>query len=112
MSADGEESSTFAAKVTEYSFKNEITIRRLEDEKPTVVSSEVGEELESLGLAETILKRRPRVELFTPVEQLMDVVTIAELEQPNQEFMQGIFRYAEIWDDRKQLFVQTATNIS
>jgi AAA ATPase domain len=54
-----------------------------------------------------LLKLRPRVELFAPAEQLMDVITLEELEQPDQEFMQGIFRYAGIWEERKSLFRQT-----
>jgi energy-coupling factor transporter ATP-binding protein EcfA2 len=51
-------------------------------------------------------KRLPRVELFAPVSQLMDVVTLPQLEQPDQEFMQGIFRYAGIWDGHAKLFKQ------
>jgi hypothetical protein len=54
-----------------------------------------------------LLNGRPRVELFSPIEQLTDSITLAELETSGQEFMQGIFRYAGIWDDRKQLFEQT-----
>src|SRR5579859_1346677 len=54
-----------------------------------------------------LLKLRPRIELFKSVEQLMDVVTLAELEQPTQEFMQGIFRYAGLWDVRNTLFQQS-----
>jgi len=53
-----------------------------------------------------LLKRVPRVELFAPVDQLMDVVTLQQLEDAAQEFMQGIFRYAGIWDDYKRLFKQ------
>jgi predicted ATPase len=53
-----------------------------------------------------LLKRVPRIELFAPVAQLMDVVTLAELDNPAQEFMQGIFRYAGIWDQHATLFHQ------
>ncbi len=58
------------------------------------------------GISEYFLKARPRVELFASAEQLMDVVTLAQLEDPKQEFMQGIFRYAAIWESRKGLFKQ------
>jgi predicted ATPase len=51
-------------------------------------------------------ERVPRIELFAPVAQLMDVVTLQQLEQPEQEFMQGIFRYAGIWEGHKKLFKQ------
>jgi AAA ATPase domain len=51
-------------------------------------------------------ERLPRVELFSAVQQYMDVVTLVQLEEPEQEFMQGIFRYAGIWDERKRLFRQ------
>lgn len=53
-----------------------------------------------------LVKRVPRVELFAPVDQLMDVVTLPQLEDATQEFMQGIFRYAKIWDEHKGLFKQ------
>ena len=58
------------------------------------------------GAASYLAGRVPRVELFAPVAQLMDVVTLPELDKPDQEFMQGIFRYAGIWDDHSKLFVQ------
>ena len=51
--------------------------------------------------------RLPRIELFAAVPQLMDVVTLPELDKADQEFMQGIFRYARIWDEHSKLFVQT-----
>ena len=56
--------------------------------------------------ADYLKKRIPRIELFTPVAQLMDTVTLAQLEQPEQEFMQGIFRYAGIWEGHAKLFKQ------
>jgi hypothetical protein len=55
---------------------------------------------------EYVKTRVPRIELFAPAAQLMDAVTLAQLEQPEQEFMQGIFRYAGIWDDHTKLFKQ------
>jgi predicted ATPase len=55
---------------------------------------------------EYLFKCIPRVELFKPVEQIMDSVTLTELDDPEQEFMQGIFRYAGIWDGHETLFRQ------
>ncbi len=55
---------------------------------------------------EYLVKCIPRVELFKPVDQIMDAVTLTELDDPEQEFMQGIFRYAGIWDGHKTLFRQ------
>ena len=88
--------------------RNKVGMRRSMD-------SPLGVEVEILGdfpdfrppVAAAILNLRPRVELFTPAEQLMDVITLAQLDQPEQEFMQGIFRYAGIWEERKLLFSQT-----
>jgi len=54
-----------------------------------------------------LLTLKPRIELFRPIDQLMDSVTLAELESSEQEFMQGVFRYADLWDDRAELFTQT-----
>jgi hypothetical protein len=45
--------------------------------------------------------------LFTPAEQLTDVITLPDLESAPQEFMQGIFRYAGLWENRQKLFQQT-----
>jgi predicted ATPase len=58
------------------------------------------------GLRSYVLGRLPRVELFESVRQLTDVVTLSEVEDPSQEFMQGIFRYAAIWERRARLFQQ------
>jgi predicted ATPase len=63
--------------------------------------------LQKIPAAIDYLKKRiPRIELFAPVAQLMDTVTLAQLEQPEQEFMQGIFRYAGIWEGHAKLFKQ------
>ena len=53
-----------------------------------------------------LIKSIPRVELFKPVDQIMDSVTLEELDDPEQEFMQGVFRYAGIWDSHESLFKQ------
>lgn len=53
-----------------------------------------------------LFKARPRVELFSSATQYMDSVTLPQLEETDQEFMQGVFRYAGIWDTRKSLFTQ------
>ena len=66
-----------------------------------------GSEVSESTLREYLLGCRPRVELFTSSDQIMDVVSIDVLDRPEQEFMQGIFRYAGIWDDRRELFSQT-----
>jgi 5S rRNA maturation endonuclease (ribonuclease M5) len=36
----------------------------------------------------------------------MDAVTLADLDDPEQEFMQGVFRYAAMWDGHETLFRQ------
>ena len=83
--------------------------------KITFVRSGIGKDLtiqypDKLATEATVVQylseRRPRVELFETIDQLMDVVSLAQLEDPKQEFMQGIFRYAGIWDERKTLFSQ------
>lgn len=54
-----------------------------------------------------ILNLRPRVELFeSPTANVVDQVNLQQLETPDLEFMQGIFRLAGIWDDRKRIFSQ------
>lgn len=54
-----------------------------------------------------ILAMRPRVELFAPPSlNLKDQVNAADLEKPEFEFMQGIFRLAGIWDARQGIFTQ------
>lgn len=55
-------------------------------------------------ISKFLLKLRPRVELFKGTTKILDSITLAELEQPQNEFMQGIFRKAEVWDDRSTLF--------
>ncbi|KKQ25182.1 MAG: hypothetical protein US62_C0003G0011 [Candidatus Woesebacteria bacterium GW2011_GWA1_37_8] len=55
----------------------------------------------------SVLQLRPRIELFTPpTTNLVDKVTLADLDTPAFEFMQGIFRLAEIWDNKQDLFKQ------
>jgi predicted ATPase len=53
-----------------------------------------------------LMKCVPRVELFEPVKQILDAVTLEELDDSDQEFMQGVFRYAGIWDGHETLFLQ------
>src|SRR3989344_6765249 len=58
-----------------------------------------------------ILAMRPRIELFVPpTTNLIDQVNLSQLDQPDFEFMQGIFRIAGIWDIRKTIFAQNDTN--
>lgn len=61
-------------------------------------------------IAEKLRRARPRVELFKSTEQLMDKVSLSELENSSQEFMQGIFRYAGLWDSRQDLFNQNPSS--
>lgn len=61
----------------------------------------------SIAKEAEILALRPRVELFeSPSGNVVDQITLAQLEDPQYEFMQGIFRLAEIWDSRKTIFTQ------
>lgn len=54
-----------------------------------------------------ILQLRPRIELFvSPTTNLTDQITLSQLAQPQNEFMQGIFRLAGIWDKRNEIFSQ------
>lgn len=55
-----------------------------------------------------LLERRPRVEVFQGNAKITDSVTLAELEKPENEFMRGIFRQAQIWGDRAKLFTINA----
>jgi hypothetical protein len=66
-----------------------------------------GREITESIIRDKLLRLRPRVELFTSSDQVMDMVSIDVLDRPEQEFMQGIFRYAGIWDGRRELFSQT-----
>jgi predicted ATP-dependent endonuclease of OLD family len=57
-----------------------------------------------------ILALRPRVELFeSPSGNVLDQVTRSELETPAFEFMQGIFRLANLWKSRDLVFTQNDT---
>lgn len=54
-----------------------------------------------------VISLRPRVELFEPpTTNFKDQVSLLELEKPEFEFMQGIFRLAGIWNDRAIVFAQ------
>jgi predicted ATP-dependent endonuclease of OLD family len=61
------------------------------------------------SMEQQVIALKPRVELFTPPSiELKDETTLAELKSDkNFEFMQGIFRLAEIWDDREKIFTVT-----
>lgn len=55
----------------------------------------------------SVLQLRPRIELFeSPTSNLTDQINLTQLDQPQYEFMQGIFRLAGIWDRRKEIFSQ------
>ena len=57
---------------------------------------------------QAVLLLRPRVELFDPPSgNVIDQVNLEQLETPEFEFMQGIFRLAGLWDIRKSIFSQT-----
>ncbi len=53
-----------------------------------------------------IIATKPRVEWFeSPNIELKDETTLEQLEgEQDFEFMQGIFRHAGIWEDRKEIF--------
>jgi predicted ATP-dependent endonuclease of OLD family len=54
-----------------------------------------------------VLQLRPRIELFeSPTANLTDQINLSQLDQPQYEFMQGIFRLAGIWERRKEIFSQ------
>jgi len=54
-----------------------------------------------------VLGLRPRVELFeSPSGNVIDQVNLAQLETADFEFMQGIFRLADIWESRATIFAQ------
>ena len=54
---------------------------------------------------ESVLALRPRVEVFeAPTQNVVDQVTRNELETPAFEFMQGIFRFAGLWESRDTIF--------
>jgi predicted ATP-dependent endonuclease of OLD family len=98
-----------ASSVTKISFPNEVQFARSIDSKVEFIRPKGGYGYAELGreFEDAILALRPRVELFTAAEQLMDVITLAQLQEEQQEFMQGIFIYADIWEDRQHLFQQT-----
>lgn len=52
-----------------------------------------------------LLKIRPKIEAFSPVAtNLKDQVTLAELILPANEFMQGIFHLAGLWEHKDIIF--------
>ena len=52
-----------------------------------------------------LLKTRPKIEAFSPLAtNLKDQVTLAELIIPANEFMQGIFHLAGLWDHKDIIF--------
>lgn len=54
-----------------------------------------------------VLLLKPRIEFFeSPTTNLTDQITLSQLNQPQYEFMQGIFRLAGIWDKRNEIFTQ------
>jgi predicted ATP-dependent endonuclease of OLD family len=54
-----------------------------------------------------ILQLRPRIELFqSPTTNLIDQINLVQLEDVKNEFMQGLFRLAGIWEVRKTIFTQ------
>lgn len=55
-----------------------------------------------------LLERRPQVELFQGNAKIADSTTLADLNNKENEFMQGVFRQAGLWDDRDKLFKITA----
>jgi predicted ATPase len=55
----------------------------------------------------TLLDGRPRIEAFEGTTTVSNSTTLADLERPENEFMQGIFRKAGIWANRRTLFQQT-----
>ena len=58
-----------------------------------------------------ILKMRPRVELFeAPMNNVVDKITLEDLQKPEFEFMQGVFRLAGVWDERNELFQYNPQN--
>ena len=57
------------------------------------------------------MKLRPRIEPFLkPITtNVRDDVTLAQLNSPEFEFMQGIFHLAELWNYKDIIFSQDAT---
>jgi predicted ATP-dependent endonuclease of OLD family len=81
--------------------------RNLASNKVTVVSVPV-----QVGISSEpqVLSLRPQVELFeSPSGNVLDQVNAQQLETPELEFMQGIFRLAGLWDHRKTIFKQDET---
>lgn len=84
-----------------------IVFRRAADADDLIVSStDVGI---PARVAELLLDKRPRIELFSNQPKILDEVTRAQLETPEFEFMKGIFMKAGLWEDRATIFTQDET---
>ena len=84
-----------------------IFSRNLATNKVTIVAVPV-----PVGVSneQQVLALRPQVELFeSPSGNVIDQVNAQQLETPELEFMQGIFRLAGLWDHRKTIFKQDET---
>lgn len=80
---------------------NEVRIFSL----PFRISAEADNEKQLLAI-------RPRVEIFpAPTGKVIDEVSLAEIEKPQFEFMQGIFRLAGLWEDRGTIFSQNGATL-
>jgi len=80
----------------------DITFYR-DAETDSVVIFDEGDKWNNRQL-EYLLANRPRVELFKSIEHISDEVTLAQLETPQFEFMQGLFMKAGLWDNRTEIF--------
>lgn len=97
---EGEDVAT-SPEVKSVTFVRSGVGRPVEVLAPTSVTSNV-------KAKEFVLKSRPRVELFLPLSsKIKDTITLAELNAPDNEFMQGIFRKAGLWEYKDKLFTQT-----
>ncbi len=73
---------------------NEVKVDSLPIEAPKTIEKDV-------------LQLRPRIELFeSPKSNLTDQINLEQLNSPDFEFMQGIFRLAGLWDFRNEIFTQ------
>lgn len=83
---------------------NTVVYRRVGVESPVTV------EWPTQELAQPhkdyLLKRRPRIELFTPQDKVFDEVNRKQLDDPAYEFMKGIFIKAGLWEKRDSIFRQ------
>src|SRR5437899_816163 len=90
--------------VTKKLFNGEVVMRRPVNGRLEVkLADRIAEDAVQSQIEQDLLTKRPGVELFAPVEQLTDTINLAQLDLVNEEFMQGIFRYADIWEQRRTL---------